>query len=110
MEQPVASIEGLPRAAMPPRLLWLLIAMAAIGPTSFNILVPAVPGLAHTLAADPAAVQLTISLFLVGLAVPQLLLGPLSDQFGRRPVVLGGLVLTVLASLGAPWRRRASRP
>ncbi len=101
MDQPVDPIAQQGRAAVPGRLLFLLIAMTAIGPMSFNILVPAVPGLARKLATDAASVQLTISLFLVGLAGAQLLLGPLSDRFGRRPVVLGGLALTVLSSLAA---------
>src|SRR5580693_1613751 len=67
------------------RVLVLLIAMTAIGPMTLNILTPAVPGLAATFAADPATVQLTLSLYLLGLAVSQLVMGPLSDRFGRRP-------------------------
>ena len=62
------------------RVLALLTAMTAIGPMSLNILVPAVPGLAVTLRADPATVQLTLSLYLLGLAASQLLLGPLADR------------------------------
>lgn len=76
-------------------------AMTAIGPTSLNIIVPAIPKLSDLLAADPATVQLTVSLFLIGLALSQLLLGPLSDKFGRRPVVLAGLTIAVVASLAA---------
>jgi DHA1 family bicyclomycin/chloramphenicol resistance-like MFS transporter len=79
-------------------LLLLLIAMTAIGPLSLNILVPAVPGLVLALGTDTATVQLTISLYLLGLAVAQLVLGPLSDRFGRRPVVLAGLALTAISS------------
>jgi len=79
----------------------LLIAMSAIGPLSLNILVPAVPGLAVTLAADTELVQLTVSLYLLGLAACQLAVGPLSDRFGRRPVTLAGLALTAAASLAA---------
>jgi MFS transporter, DHA1 family, multidrug resistance protein len=86
---------------LPTRLLPLLIAMTSIGPLSLNILVPAVPALAVTLAADPNLVQLTISLYLLGLAFSQLALGPLSDRFGRRPVVLAGLAITAISSAAA---------
>jgi len=80
-------------------LLLLLMAMTAIGPTTLNILVPALPQLSSKLHADVATLQLTVSLFLVGLAIAQLVMGPLSDRFGRRPVLLAGLALTVCASL-----------
>jgi len=95
-----------PAETAPPRvrtsvLLALLMAMTAIGPLSLNILVPATPGLVATLDTDPATVQLTVSLYLLGLAISQLALGPLSDRFGRRPVVICGLLLTVVTSFAA---------
>jgi MFS transporter, DHA1 family, multidrug resistance protein len=89
------------RQATPWRLLALLMAMTAIGPATLNILVPALPGLVTRLASDTGTVQLTLSLYLLSLAAAQLLLGPLSDRFGRRPVVLAGLTLSVVASLAA---------
>ncbi len=82
-------------------LLLLLMAVTAIGPTSLNILVPAVPQLSRDLNSDIATLQLTVSLFLIGLGVAQLVMGPLSDRFGRRPVLLAGLALTVVSSLMA---------
>ena len=85
--------------ATPWRLLALLMAMTAIGPATLNILVPAMPGLVTRLGSDTGTVQLTLSLYLVSLAAAQLLFGPLSDRFGRRPVVLAGLALGVVASL-----------
>jgi len=100
-----ASSPGLSRQAgrgegsTPWRLLALLMAMTAIGPATLNILVPALPGLITSLATDTGTVQLMLSLYLLSLATAQLLLGPLSDRFGRRPVVLAGLTLTVFASL-----------
>jgi DHA1 family bicyclomycin/chloramphenicol resistance-like MFS transporter len=93
-EQPLTGARDNSRA-----LLFLLMAMTATGPVSLNILVPAMPQLAERLGSDIGTVQLTLSLFLFSLAVAQLVLGPLSDRFGRRPVVLGGLALATVASL-----------
>src|SRR5260370_36545806 len=90
-------------AGTPWRLLALLISMAGMSSLSLNILVPAIPGLATKFAADPASVQLAVSLYLMGLAVAQLVFGPLSDRFGRRPVVLAGLALATLASTAAAF-------
>ena len=84
-----------------PRVLVLLVAMTAIGPMGLNILTPAVPGLVATFGTDAASVQLTLSLYLFGLAASQLVMGPLSDRFGRRPVVLAGLTLAAVSSVAA---------
>ena len=83
------------------RVLVLLVAMTAIGPMALNILTPAVPGLVATFGTDPGSVQLTLSLYLLGLAASQLVMGPLSDRFGRRPVVLAGLTLAAVSSVAA---------
>jgi MFS transporter, DHA1 family, multidrug resistance protein len=83
------------------RMLALLIAMTAIAPLTLNIIVPAVPNLAILLNASTDTVQLTVSLYLMVLAFSQLALGPLSDKFGRRPVIVWGLALTAVTSAGA---------
>jgi DHA1 family bicyclomycin/chloramphenicol resistance-like MFS transporter len=103
VEQPVPHAEAAPArdAGTPWRLLGLLICITAIGPTTLNILVPALPNLARVLGTDADTVQLAVSLYLIGLATAQLLAGPLSDRFGRRPVALGGLALTAIMSLAA---------
>jgi len=75
--------------------------MSGMSSLSLNILVPAIPSMVAKFATDPANVQLTISLYLLGLAVAQLVFGPLSDRFGRRPVVLMGLALAGLAGTAA---------
>jgi DHA1 family bicyclomycin/chloramphenicol resistance-like MFS transporter len=88
-------------AAARRKLLALLIAMTAIAPLTLNIIVPAVPNLAVVLDASVDTVQLTVSLYLLVLAFSQLALGPLSDKFGRRPVIIAGLALTALMSAAA---------
>jgi DHA1 family bicyclomycin/chloramphenicol resistance-like MFS transporter len=85
----------------PRGLLPLLIAMSGVGSGSLNILVPATPALVTKFATDAAHVQLTVSLYILGLAVAQLFFGPLSDRFGRRPVVIAGLALATLAGTAA---------
>jgi MFS transporter, DHA1 family, multidrug resistance protein len=85
----------------PWRLLALLIAMSGVSALSLNILVPAIPSMVAKFATEPANVQLTVSLYILGLAVAQLVFGPLSDRFGRRPVVLAGLSLAAIASTAA---------
>ncbi len=77
----------------------LLTALVALGPMSTDLYLPSLPGLLRHFDADIAEVQLTLSVFLVGLAVGQLVYGPLSDRFGRRPVLLAGLLLYVVASV-----------
>jgi MFS transporter, DHA1 family, multidrug resistance protein len=89
------------QAGMPWRLLALLIAMSGMSSLSLNILVPAIPSMVAKFATEPANVQLTVSLYLMGLAFAQLVFGPLSDRLGRRPVLLAGLSLACLASTAA---------
>jgi len=77
----------------------LLTALVALGPISTDLYLPSLPGLARYFAVGVDDIQLTLSVFLVGLATAQLVYGPLSDRFGRRPVLLFGLGIYVVASL-----------
>lgn len=61
---------------------------------------PSLPSMEATFGVDAAAVQLTLSAFLAGFAVTQLIYGPLSDRYGRRPMLLLGIALFTLASIG----------
>jgi len=79
--------------------LLLLVAMTGIAPISLYMLVPALPVLATSFGRDISIAQMTVSLYMVGIACSQLVMGPLSDRFGRRPVLLAGLGLMVLASV-----------
>ncbi len=83
----------------PPRImLLLLVAMTGVAPISLYMLVPALPVLATTFGRDISIAQMTVSLYMVGIACSQIIMGPLSDRFGRRPVLLTGLSLMVAAS------------
>jgi MFS transporter, DHA1 family, multidrug resistance protein len=83
------------------RFLVLLVFLSMLGPFTLNVLVPSLPGMADSLDVSKESVQLTLSLYLLGMAISQLVLGPLADRFGRRPVLLAALVLYVMSSLGA---------
>src|SRR5712671_717848 len=81
-------------------MLLMLVAMTGVAPISLYMLVPALPVLATSFGGDISVAQMTVSLFMVGIACSQLIMGPLSDKFGRRPVLLAGLGLMVVASVG----------
>lgn len=85
------------RRSAPP--LALLIAVTMSGTVALHVFIPALPAAGRELGASPTTVQLTITMFLVGLAVGQLVYGPISDRFGRRPVLIGSLVLYLLGFL-----------
>ncbi|MBD1546693.1 multidrug effflux MFS transporter [Roseibium aggregatum] len=86
------------RPARPPSL-WILIAISTISPLSMNIYLPSMAGMVTAFDTTTGMVQLTMSLFLVSIAVSTIVLGPLSDRFGRRPVVLWGMALYVVSSV-----------
>jgi DHA1 family bicyclomycin/chloramphenicol resistance-like MFS transporter len=81
-------------------MLLLLVAMTGVAPISLYMLVPALPLLATAFGRDISIAQMTVSLYMVGIACSQIIMGPLSDRFGRRPVLLAGLGLMVTASAG----------
>ena len=88
------------RPASPPSLLLLgiLMALPALGTDLF---VPALPELARSLGAPVSAGQFTLTAYFIGLAGGMLFWGPLSDRFGRKPVLLAGLATMLAASVGA---------
>ena len=100
---PVAPVSGEPSPHAPSIVLLAL--ATAMAPAALHMLVPALPLLAVVFDATPSAVQLVLTLFLVGIATGQLVYGPLSDRFGRRPVLIAGLVLFLAGTLlcGVAW-------
>lgn len=81
--------------------LWLLTLITFSGTFAMHIFVPALPEAARSLGASIGEMQLTMSVYIFGLAVGQLAYGPLSDRFGRRPLLVGGLMLYTTAGLAA---------
>lgn len=76
-------------------------ALSALGPLSNDLYVPSLPLVAAGLDAGGGAVQLTLSTVLLGLSLGALIYGPLSDQYGRKPVLAAGLAVYVVAGLFA---------
>lgn len=83
----------------PHRLIFLLAALVAFGPLSIDMYLPSLPLIAEDLQASQADIQLTIGSFLIGLFIGMLFYGPLSDKLGRRPLLLAGIALYLLASI-----------
>ena len=77
----------------------LLGALTAFGAVSIDLYLPSLPAIGTALKADAATVQHTMSAFFIGMALGQLVYGPLSDRYGRRPMILTGATIYVVASL-----------
>src|SRR3546814_5603837 len=72
--------------------------IVAIGPLSIDMYLPSFPALQVYFSTDAASVQSTLSFFFIGLAIGQLIYGPIADRYGRRTPLLFGLLLYVLAA------------
>ena len=77
-------------------LLAVIVSMTvAFGPMTIDLYLPALPSIATDLVTDAERVQRTMSVYIIGFALSQLVYGPLSDRFGRRPVLLAGVTLYI---------------
>ncbi|WP_226500890.1 MFS transporter [Pseudomonas sp. MWU16-30322] len=78
----------------------LLLAMVLLGVFPLDVLLPSFPALAEHFASTPADIALSISLFAVGIAFAQLLIGPLSDVIGRKGLLLAGMAVSIVGAIG----------
>jgi len=90
------------RIAMPPTTVVLFLALLlGLQPVTTDLYLPALPGLTQELGAAMSQAQLTLTALLLAFGVSQLIWGPLSDRFGRRPILLLGMAAYVVASIGS---------
>jgi DHA1 family bicyclomycin/chloramphenicol resistance-like MFS transporter len=81
----------------------LLVALGSFGPLTMSIYTPVMPSVGADLGAGAESVKLTLTTYMLGFAVGQLFYGPMSDRFGRRPVLLGGLIFFTAATFGCSF-------
>src|SRR3979411_3324022 len=101
-DQTVSTIAAMPRpetASMTAQIA-VLATLAAIGTLATNILLPSLPQMAASLHVTTAAVTASITVFLAVFAIGQLAVGPISDGYGRRMPVLGGVVVCTRGATG----------
>ena len=80
-------------------VLWLIASLSMLQPLSTDMYLPTLPGIATGFDAGAAAVQWTLTIFVIGFGAWQLFAGPVSDRFGRRPVIVAGAATFLAASL-----------
>jgi DHA1 family bicyclomycin/chloramphenicol resistance-like MFS transporter len=90
-----------------PAFVLLMAGLMTMSAMTIDINLPAIPATAADLAATTALISVTVTVFFAGFAIGQAVYGPVSDRFGRRPVMIGGIVLFVIASLACAAARDA---
>ena len=94
---------------MTPVLVGLLALLSAFTPLSIDMYLPALPMIESDLKASVGDIQLTLSAFMIAFGLGQIFYGPAGDRFGRRPVILSGLAVYVLASIGCAFAAAAGQ-
>lgn len=82
-----------------PAMTLLLGCLVALAPLAMDIYLPSMPSMTRALSATPEQVQLTISVYMLGWGMAQLVAGPVSDRYGRKPALMGGLLVFIAASI-----------
>jgi len=95
------------RPTLTPVLLALLALLSAFTPLSIDLYLPALPMITVDLHGTVGDIQLTLSAFMIAFGVGQIFYGPAGDRFGRRPVILSGLAVYVLVSIGCAFAGEA---
>lgn len=81
----------------------LIGALSTIGPLGIDMYLPSIPAMAQSLSTTEGAIQLSLMTYFVGLMLGQLFYGPLSDKFGRKPMISLGLLIFILGSIGCAF-------
>lgn len=82
-------------------LLMMLILLVAVGQMTQTIYIPSIPDMAHDFGVRSGAIQQVMAAYLLTYGISQLIYGPISDRIGRRPVILVGMSIFILATLWA---------
>jgi DHA1 family bicyclomycin/chloramphenicol resistance-like MFS transporter len=106
-ETPAAETPAVARPTLTPVLLALLALLSAFTPLSIDMYLPALPVIAIDLHGTAGDIQLTLSAFMIAFGVGQIFYGPAGDRFGRRPVILTGLCIYMLTSIGCAFAGEA---
>lgn len=80
-------------------LVFILACLVAFGPLSIDMYLPSLPDIANNLKASSSSIKQTITVFLIGFSIGMLIYGPLSDRYGRRRLLLGGVILYLVATI-----------
>lgn len=81
-------------------IVLILACLVAFGPLSIDMYLPALPTIANDLSSSSSSVKQTITIFLIGFSIGMLIYGPLSDRYGRQKLLIGGIVIYLIATLG----------
>jgi MFS transporter, DHA1 family, multidrug resistance protein len=97
------------RPTLTPLLLAVLALLSAFTPLSIDLYLPSLPVIAVDLRGSVGDIQLTLSAFMIAFGLGQVFYGPAGDRFGRRPVILGGLAVYILTSVGCAFATSGSQ-